>query len=90
MGRDHGVLGWGLGTWQANCGEGAPPDVRLPPLQTGAFVVPDSQAGKGMLEKRQSGDGFASELAEEMKSLLLALKSQERSTPWGPTVPSLG
>lgn len=46
MGRDHGVLGWGLGTWQANCGEGAPPDVRLPPLQTGAFVVPDSQAGK--------------------------------------------
>lgn len=43
-----------------------------------------------MLEKRQNDDGFASEMAEEVQSLFLALKLQRRSTLCGLTVPNLG
>lgn len=34
-----------------------------------------------MLEKRQNGDGFASEIAEEMKSLFLVLSNREDPHP---------
>lgn len=72
---------WGLGFQQETCGDGAlqggeevaPPDVYLPPSQTGPCVIPALQVGKRKLEKRQNSDGFALSWEEEVKSLLLAL-----------------